>query len=95
MPQITKITKQKKRERFNVFLDDQFAFSLNNYTLLKNNLKVGKDIPQDQITNILAKEQRAQLTDLASRFLALRPRSEKEVKDYIAKKNRPKKRNEV
>ena len=86
MPQITKITKQKKGERFNIFLQDQYAFSVNNYVLLENSLKVGVEVTQDQIKNILAKDQLGQLTDLSIKFLSFRPRSEKEVKDYLTKK---------
>lgn len=86
MPQISQITKQKKRERFNIFLDGQYAFSVSNYTLLEHNLKIGKVLTGELITNILSKEQRAQLTDLAVRFLSLRQRSEKETVDYLIKK---------
>lgn len=86
MPQISEITKQKKRERFNVFLDGRFAFSISNYSLLENKLSVGTILDEDKINHILAKEQIGNLTDLAVKFLSFRPRSEKEVKDYLTKK---------
>lgn len=86
MPQITSITKQKRNERFNIFLDDKFAFSVSSYTFVKNNLKVGSILEQKQIDDIQTREHLAALTDLAVKYLSFRPRSEKEVKDYLAKK---------
>lgn len=86
MPQITNITGQKRKERFNIFLDEKFAFSLSSYELVKNNLKIGSILEQKQINNILSREHLAILTDLAVNYLSFRPRSEKEVKDYLAKK---------
>lgn len=86
MPQISEITKQKKRERFNIFLDGRFAFSVSNYSLLENKLLVGTILDEEKINNILAKEQIGTITDLAVRFLSIRPRSEKEVIDYLVKK---------
>lgn len=86
MPQITEITKQKKRERFNIFIDGLFAFSVSNYSLLANKLSVGIYLDEEKINHILAKEQIGILTDLAVKFLSFRPRSEKEVKDYLVRK---------
>lgn len=86
MPQITNITRQKRNERVNIFLDEKFAFSLSSYELVKNNLKVGSILEQKQINNILSREHLSILTDLAVKYLSFRPRSEKEVKDYLAKK---------
>ncbi len=86
MPQISDITKQKKRERFNIFIMGRFAFSVSNYSLLENKLTAGLNLDEEKITRILAKEQIGTLTDLAVKFLSFRPRSEKEVKDYLVKK---------
>lgn len=86
MPQISQITKQKKRERFSIFIDGRFAFSVSNYSLMENKLSVGIILPEDKINNILLKEQTGTLTDLAVKFLSVRPRSEKEVRDYLTRK---------
>lgn len=86
MPQITNITRQKRKERVNIFLDEKFAFSISSYALVKNNLKVGSILEQKQIDNIQSRENLAILTDLAVKYLSFRPRSEKEIKDYLAKK---------
>ncbi|MDP2632828.1 MAG: RecX family transcriptional regulator [Candidatus Curtissbacteria bacterium] len=87
MPKITSIEPQKKRvERFNIFVDGKFAFGVSGQILLENNLKSGKLLTDSDITKILAREQIAKLTDLATNFLSYRPRSEKEVSDYLIKK---------
>ena len=86
MPQITDIVKQKRDERFNIFLDEKFAFSISSYALVKNNLKVGSVLEQKQIDDVQSREYLTGLTDLAVKFLGFRPRSEKEIKNYLAKK---------
>lgn len=86
MPQISEISKQKKKERFNIFIDGRFAFSVNNYSLLENKLTVGAILDQEKTNHILTKEQISNLSDLAVKFLSIRPRSEKEVRDYLTKK---------
>lgn len=87
MPKITAISPQKKNsDRFNVFLDEKFAFGIEGETLLSNSLKVGKVLKEEEITKIAKKEQGTKLLDLATNFLSYRPRSEKEVRDYLIKK---------
>lgn len=87
MPQITSIEPQKRKTgRFNVYLDGSFAFGLSDIAVHENSLKVGKSLNQEAIDFILKKEELAKLTDLSLNFLSYRPRSEKEVKDYLALK---------
>ena len=87
MPTISSIEPQKKRaNRFNIFLDGKFAFGVSDHILLENDLKTQKVLTEQEITKILAREQIAKLTDLATNFLSFRPRSEKEVIEYLAKK---------
>lgn len=94
MPQISKaflritaIQLQKKRkDRLNIFLDGQFAFSLSQETVLENQLKINKNLGELQIQKLLRKESLARLTNLALNFLSTRPRSEKEISDYLTRK---------
>ncbi len=87
MPKVTDITPQKKKsDRFNIFLDDKFAFGINAEILLANGLKVGQILQEEKIAKIIKSEQGTKLLDLATNFLSYRPRSEKEVKEYLAKK---------
>ncbi len=87
MPQITAIESQKKQKaRFNIYHDGKFAFGLSGQTLLENNLKIGQDLSLDTIQKIISKEDLSKLTDKTLRFLSVRPRSQKEVSDYLVKK---------
>lgn len=87
MPRITQIEPQKKKKgRFNIFIDDKFAFGAREDTVIENALKIGKELKGDEIKKIAKKEHFANLQDIAIRFLNWRPRSEKEVKDHLAEK---------
>ena len=71
---ITKIEKQKKNnKRSSVFLDDKFAFGIDDFDLFKLKLKVGIEISNEELENIrntviftAAKEYAVQLTTRSS-----------------------------
>lgn len=87
MPQITAIEPQKKRKnRFNIYLDGQFAFGVDENALVKNRLKVGERLNNNQVENLIKETTLGKLTDLALRFLSYRQRSEKEIKVYLTRK---------
>lgn len=86
MPQITAISPQKKKERFNIFINDKFAFGANLETILNYNLKIGTVLSQAKILEITAGERLSKLMDLATNYLSYRPRSVKEVQNYLAAK---------
>ncbi|OGE10688.1 hypothetical protein A3A60_00255 [Candidatus Curtissbacteria bacterium RIFCSPLOWO2_01_FULL_42_26] len=86
MPQITKISPQKRKDRYNIFLDEKFAFGVSLTTLVSQSLKVGNKLDDEQIKKILKGEDFAKLFDSSLKILTLRPRSEKEIKDYLAQK---------
>lgn len=87
MPRITSIEPQKRKQnRFNIFLEGQFAFGISSFSLLQNNLKVGKNLTDNEIAKIISTGELSKLVDIAFKFLSFRPRSEKEVVDYLIKK---------
>lgn len=86
MPQITKISPQKRKKRVNIFLDEKFAFGVDLEILAKYNLQVGQKLSQKEIEIIIKEEEFQKIYDRALNFLSYRPRSEKEVKDYLNKK---------
>lgn len=87
MPQITDISPQKKnKDRVNLFLDGKYAFSISLENLLKKKLKIDTNISNDEIAKLTANENLLKLLDRAIIFLSFRPRSEKEIEDYLAKK---------
>lgn len=86
MPQITNITRQKKAKRFNIFIDDVYSFSVDEFNLLKYQLKVGQKVTDTLIDQIITKEKFSYFLDLTLGFLGVRPRSKKEIADYLLKK---------
>ncbi len=87
MPLITSIKPQKRdKKRFNLFLDGKFAFGVDGEILLKYRLENGASLPLKTIDQILKEEETGRLFDACLKFLSFRPRSEREVRDYLAKK---------
>lgn len=95
MPRITSIEPQKSFKsrsrtgritRFNIFIDDKFAFSLDEKIIADEKLQVGINLTQAQIEKIIKSDKGARLFDTSLKFLSVRPRSEKEIKDYLSKK---------
>ena len=87
MPQITAIKPQEKRKnRFNVYLDGQFALAISNELLVREGLKVGQELLPEKREELVAKDRLGRAQEQIYRFLSYRPRSEKEIYDYLGKK---------
>ena len=56
MPQITKITPQKNQDRYNVYIDNQFAFGVDKIIFVEKGLKEGKEISRKDIDEIIKKD---------------------------------------
>jgi regulatory protein len=67
-------------QRSNIYLDGKFAFSLDNEVILKEALKVDRELSETEI-NLLTRADRFQrCLNAAFQFLSYRPRSESETK---------------
>lgn len=87
MPQITSITSQKKaKDRVNVFVDGEFSFATDLETILKYKLSKGRVLEQKDIQGLKHKDEEAKHFNAVLNFLSFRPRSEKEIRDYLTKK---------
>ncbi|MET1032710.1 recombination regulator RecX [Domibacillus tundrae] len=84
---ITKITVQQKRvDRYNIEIDGEYAFSTDEAVLIEFNLKKGQTITEAEITDIQVRDGVQRGINTAINFLSVRMRSEKEVRDYLKKK---------
>lgn len=83
---ITSIKPQKNQKRVNIYLDNKFGFGLDLENFVKLQLKVDQDLSDDQIIEVIKKGEFQKSLDKLLRFATLRPRSEKEVRDYLKRK---------
>lgn len=79
MSTITKIEKQKKEGRYNIFLDDVFAFGAYRETVFNFGLRVNDKLDEKKIKEIKSYDEINFGKKVAYRFLNYKPRSEKEV----------------
>jgi regulatory protein len=87
MPKVTKIEPQKRNpRRWSVFLEDKFAFGLDEEILCKYGLKEGQKLEQKEIERIILSEIKKEAKELSLKFLSYRMRSEKEVRDKLKSK---------
>jgi len=87
VPVITKISSQKKNvDRYNIFLDETFAFGVDEEVLIRYQLKKGKELSELEITQIQYEEEIGKAFQAAIHYLSFRMRSETEISDHLKKK---------
>jgi len=87
VPIITQLKQQRKQGRVNVYLDGKFAFGIDLENLIKFNLKVEQELTEEEVEEIVKKAELQKTFDKLLRFAMLRPRSEKEVRDWFKRKD--------
>jgi len=81
---ITKITLQKQNQkRYNIFLNEQYAFSVHEDVLIGRRLLKGKKIEDEEIVSILKEDEKTKIWQRSIKYLSYRPRTTKEVTDYL------------
>lgn len=84
---ITDIKQQVKRAgRYSIFVDEKYLFSLGELELMQSGIRIGKEYTTDALEQL---KQTAILDKAYMRsldYLARRPRSEWEIKDYLKRK---------
>jgi len=84
---VTKIERQKKNpKRKSVYLNDKFAFGLDEETLFKHGLRVGDHLTDEEVDKILQTEDKRKAKEAALSLLSYRARSEKEISQKLKKK---------
>ncbi len=78
---------QKNKERVNVFLDNEYAFSLD--LMMAASLHKGQHLSEEEIALLQDQDAVTRAVDQAVRFLAYRPRSMSEIRRNLADKQIP------
>ena len=87
MPVITDIKQQKRIEtRYSVYLDGRYAFSLSDLELSSSNLRVRSELTPDEVELWQAQSLEGKAYAAALRYIAYRRRSERELTDYLRRK---------
>ena len=85
MPQVTRLAAQKRiRNRVNVFLDDEYAFGLQD--VIAAELHIGDTLTQEEIRALQRRDATERAYERALNYLSYRPRSTREVARYLRQK---------
>jgi regulatory protein len=88
MPKITKITQQVKRvDRYSIFVDDKYAFSLSEAALLGSKIHSGQELTKEQVGEFKKLSADDKLYNQTLRYVAMRPRTRWEIETYLERKN--------
>lgn len=86
---ITGITAQQRdKNRINVMVDGKYRFSLDILQLGDLGVKVGKEYTEAEMAELEEESQFGKVYTRALEYALTRPRSQKEVRDYLYKKTR-------
>ncbi len=87
---ITKIVQQQKqRDRYSIFVDDAYSFSLSERALLESKLIAGQELSKEEIATYKQKSADDKLFNRALRYVAMRPRTVWEMRTYLERKQSP------
>lgn len=87
---ITAISPQIRDDhRVNISIDGRFQFSLDIAQIIDIGLKVGQDVDDERLSFLKAESEYGKVYGRALEYCLVRPRSKREVKDYLYKKTKP------
>jgi regulatory protein len=90
---ITDISLQARdKNRVNVSVDGKYRFSLDVFQVGELGLKVGREYTDEELTALEDESQFGKLHARAMEYCLMRPRSVKEMRDYLWRKTRPTKK---
>lgn len=76
----------RDNNRVNVFLDNKFAFSLTIAQVADFKLKIGRQLEDEEITEIQSASDFGKLFQRSLEYALTRPHSKKEMRDYLKRK---------
>lgn len=84
---LTKIQQQVKRaDRYSLFLDNKYAFSLSESELIELNLKVGQELDKSDLDKLGTEVEYSNAKNSCYRLLSYRARSIGEIRDNLKRK---------
>lgn len=87
---ITSISAQvRNKNRVNISVDGKYRFSLDLFQFTELDIRVGNDYEESEIISFEQESQFGKVYSRALEYSLVRPRSEREVKNYLYRKTRP------
>lgn len=83
---VTKLERAKKSNRVNVFIDEEYAFSVTEETLIDLGLYKGQEMTKEELQQAKQQAFFVRLYDGCLARIASRPRSEYEMRTYLAQR---------
>ena len=83
---ITKVQAQKAKNRFNIYINDEYSFAVDDSILVKHRLIKGKELDNETIEVLKVKGELSKAYQAALHYLNYKMRTEKEIRDYLSKK---------
>lgn len=88
MPVVTDITRQRKRtERYSIFVDGSYRFSLSDLELSNSGLAIGQELAASEVERWEGDSEVSKALGRAHDLLARRPRSRHELERYLKTKD--------
>ena len=84
---ITKVQAQKAKNRFNIYINDEYSFAVDDSILVKHRLIKGKELDNETIEELKVKGELSKAYQAALHYLNYKMRTEKEIRDYLVKKD--------
>ncbi len=83
---ITDLQYQKNKKRINVYIDNEFAFGIDEELKFRYSLHLDDEISQEFIDEVIKAEEQLKVNNYAFRLLSFRQRSEKEIHMALKRK---------
>lgn len=85
---VTSIKQQVKRQdRYSIYVDGKYSFSLSDSALLDSRLANGQELTPAEVISLKQKSADDKVYSLALRYVAIRPRSTYELETYLRRKD--------
>lgn len=83
---ISKISPQKKKGRYNIYVNDTFSLGVHEDVLIKYNLNVGMEVDDEFIQDVLVADETSKTINYCLNRLSYRQRSEHELRNSMIRK---------
>ncbi len=84
---ISAIKQQVKRaDRYSIFVDDKYSFSLGEGEILNSGIRIGQEVTKEQLVEFKQESDFGKIYEKTLNLLSFRPRSEWELRDYLKRK---------